>query len=123
MEQTVVVTVKPGSGKGTLVETADDGSLMIYVREPAIEGTATESAARLLAQHLGVLQRQTHCIAQAYHGAEARTGQPADFDRAQGLRAVTGEFVAHVLATHGHRRRERGPDGPWNHGGDAVPID
>nr|WP_205267596.1 DUF167 domain-containing protein [Mycolicibacterium sphagni] len=37
-----------------MVETAADGSITIYVREPAIEGKATEAAARLLAQHLGV---------------------------------------------------------------------
>ncbi len=54
MAQTVVVTVKPGSRKGPLVETAADGSITIYVREPAIEGKATEAAARLLARHLGV---------------------------------------------------------------------
>jgi uncharacterized protein YggU (UPF0235/DUF167 family) len=52
--ETVVVTVKPGSRKGPLVETAADGALTIYVREPAIEGKATAAAARLLAQHLGV---------------------------------------------------------------------
>lgn len=50
----VVVTVKPGSRKGPLVETADDGSLTIYVREPATEGKATAAVARLLAEHLGV---------------------------------------------------------------------
>ncbi|KDF01902.1 hypothetical protein Y900_023965 [Mycolicibacterium aromaticivorans JS19b1 = JCM 16368] len=54
MSRTVVVTVKPGSRKGPLVETADDGSLTIFVREPANEGKATEAAARLLAEHLGV---------------------------------------------------------------------
>jgi uncharacterized protein len=52
--ETVVVTVKPGSRKGPLVETAADGALTIYVREPAIEGKATEAAARLLAEYLGV---------------------------------------------------------------------
>lgn len=51
---TVVVTVKPGSRKGPLVDTGPDGDLTIYVREPAIEGKATEAAARLLAEHLGV---------------------------------------------------------------------
>lgn len=54
MPETVVVTVKPGSRKGPLVETGDDGALTIYVREPAVEGKATEAAARLLAEHLGV---------------------------------------------------------------------
>ncbi|APE14559.1 DUF167 domain-containing protein [Mycolicibacterium pallens] len=54
MAETVVVTVKPGSRKGPRVETADDGSLTLFVREPATEGKATEAAARLLAEHLGV---------------------------------------------------------------------
>ncbi|WP_167101619.1 DUF167 domain-containing protein [Mycobacterium sp. DL592] len=54
MAETVVVTVKPGSRKGPLVEVNADGALTIYVRERAIEGKATEAAARLLADHLGV---------------------------------------------------------------------
>lgn len=54
MAETVVVTVKPGSRKGPLVEADENGALTIYVREPAIEGKATEAAARLLADHLGV---------------------------------------------------------------------
>ncbi|BBY67341.1 DUF167 domain-containing protein [Mycolicibacterium helvum] len=54
MSETIVVTVKPGSRKGPLVETAADGSLTIFVREPALEGKATAAAARLLAEHLGV---------------------------------------------------------------------
>lgn len=52
--QLVTVTVKPGSRKGPLVEPGDDGALTIYVRERAVEGKATEAAARLLAEHLGV---------------------------------------------------------------------
>ena len=51
---TVVVTVKPGSKKGPLVEVAEDGSLTVYVRERAIEGKATEAVTRALAAHLGV---------------------------------------------------------------------
>lgn len=54
MAEMVTVTVKPGSKKGPLVETADDGSLTLYVRERAIEGKATEAVIRLLAEHLGV---------------------------------------------------------------------
>ncbi|MFN8073494.1 MAG: DUF167 domain-containing protein [Mycobacterium sp.] len=54
MSESVVVTVKPGSKKGPLVEVADDGSLTVYVRERAIEGKATEAVARVLAEHLGV---------------------------------------------------------------------
>jgi uncharacterized protein len=52
--ETVTVSVKPGSRKGPLVEAAADGALTIYVRESAIEGKATEAAAKLLAKHLGV---------------------------------------------------------------------
>lgn len=54
MPHTVVVTVKPGSSKGPLVEVGDDGALTIYVRERAVDGKATWAVARLLAEHLGV---------------------------------------------------------------------
>ncbi|TGD88550.1 DUF167 domain-containing protein [Mycolicibacterium sp. CH28] len=54
MAETVVVTVKPGSRKGPLVEADGDGALTVYVRERAIEGKATDAAARLLAAHFGV---------------------------------------------------------------------
>ena len=61
----VVVTVKPGSRKGPLVEAAADGSLTVYVRERAIEGKATEAAARLLAEHLGVARGSVELVAGA----------------------------------------------------------
>ena len=48
----VVVTVKPGSRKGPLVEIGPTGELTIYVREPAVGGRANEAVARLLAAHL-----------------------------------------------------------------------
>ena len=64
----MVVTVKPGSRKGPLVEAADDGALTIYVRERAIEGRATEAAARLLADHVGVPRSRVELVA----GATAR---------------------------------------------------
>lgn len=65
MAETVTVTVKPGSRKGPLVETADDGALTIYVRERAVEGKATEAAARLLADHLGVPRSRVELVAGA----------------------------------------------------------
>jgi uncharacterized protein YggU (UPF0235/DUF167 family) len=65
LSETVVVTVKPGSRKGPLVEAADDGALTIYVRERAIEGKATEAAARLLADHLGVPRSNVELVAGA----------------------------------------------------------
>lgn len=38
MTDSVVVRVKPGSHKGPLVEVGPNGELIIYVREPAIDG-------------------------------------------------------------------------------------
>ncbi|WP_090422136.1 DUF167 domain-containing protein [Mycobacterium europaeum] len=52
MYESVVVTVKPGSRKGPLVEVGPDGQLTIYVREPAVDGKANDAVARLLAAHL-----------------------------------------------------------------------
>ncbi|MCV7380922.1 hypothetical protein BST11_12570 [Mycobacterium alsense] len=54
MADIVVVTVKPGSRKGPLVETGPDGELTIYVREPAVDGKANAAVTRLLADHLGL---------------------------------------------------------------------
>ena len=48
----VVVTVKPGSRKGPLVEIGPTGELTIYVREPAVGGRANDAVARVLAAHL-----------------------------------------------------------------------
>ena len=65
MAESVVVTVKPGSKKGPLVEAAEDGSLTIYVRERAVDGKATEAAARVLAEHLGVARSGVQLISGA----------------------------------------------------------
>jgi uncharacterized protein len=54
MADVISVRVKPGSRKGPLVETAADGELTVYVREPAVEGKANEAVVKLLAKHLGV---------------------------------------------------------------------
>lgn len=63
------MTVKPGSSKGPLVETAEDGSLTLYVRERAVEGKATEAVIRLLADHLGVPKSRVALVS----GATSRT--------------------------------------------------
>ncbi|GED99233.1 DUF167 domain-containing protein [Gordonia crocea] len=63
--ETIVVTVKPNSRKGPLVEVADDGALTVYVREPATEGKATKAVAHLLAKHLGVPKSRVTLIAGA----------------------------------------------------------
>lgn len=48
------ITVKPGSKKGPLVETAEDGTLIVHVRERAVDGAANDGVVRLLADHFGV---------------------------------------------------------------------
>lgn len=65
MSDHIVVSVKPGSRKGPLVETSPDGVLTIYVRERAVEGKATEAATRLLAEHLGVPRSSVELVAGA----------------------------------------------------------
>lgn len=61
----VVVTVKPGSSKGPLVETNSDGSLTVYVRERAVDGKANEAVARVLAEHFGVPRRDVDLLSGA----------------------------------------------------------
>ncbi|TQF65963.1 DUF167 domain-containing protein [Rhodococcus spelaei] len=50
----VAAQIKPNSRKGPLVETLDDGTLLLYVRAPASEGKANKAAEELLARHFGV---------------------------------------------------------------------
>ena len=65
MTGTVVVRVKPGSRKGPLVEVESDGALTVYVREPAVEGKATEAVVKLLAKHLGVARSRLELVSGA----------------------------------------------------------
>jgi uncharacterized protein YggU (UPF0235/DUF167 family) len=65
VSDTVVVRVKPGSGKGPLVEVGSDGALTIYVRERAVEGKATAAVVELLADHLGVARSRVKLISGA----------------------------------------------------------
>lgn len=61
----ISVRVKPGSKKGPLVEPDDDGGLIIYVRERAVDGKATEAVGRLLAEHLGVPRNRVELVSGA----------------------------------------------------------
>ncbi|GEE01939.1 UPF0235 protein [Gordonia spumicola] len=61
----VAVTVKPGSRKGPLVEVADDGSVTVYVREPAVEGRATRAVGVVLAKHFGVAKSRVTLVSGA----------------------------------------------------------
>lgn len=65
MSRTVVVTVKPGSSRGPLVEAAADGSLTVHVRERAVEGKATEAVIRALADHFDVPKSRVELISGA----------------------------------------------------------
>ncbi|MDR3661608.1 MAG: DUF167 domain-containing protein [Mycobacterium sp.] len=64
----VNVRVKPGSRKGPLVETDEDGSLTVYVREPAVDGKANAAVIRVLAEHFGVPRSRIELVS----GASAR---------------------------------------------------
>jgi uncharacterized protein YggU (UPF0235/DUF167 family) len=48
------ITVKPGSKKGPLVEVTDDGALVLFVRERAVDGAANDAVIKLLSAHFGV---------------------------------------------------------------------
>ncbi|MGL6234734.1 MAG: DUF167 domain-containing protein [Segniliparus sp.] len=72
----LTVTVKPGSRKGPLVEVAEDGSLTVFVREPAVEGKATAAAAAALAKHFAVAKSRVALVS----GATSRTKRFAVFD-------------------------------------------
>ncbi|GAA4478012.1 DUF167 domain-containing protein [Rhodococcus olei] len=61
----VAAQIKPNSRKGPLVETLDDGTLLLYVRAPAVEGKANRAAAELLARHFGVSKSSVTLISGA----------------------------------------------------------
>lgn len=48
------VLIKPNSRKGPQAEPQDDGSLVAYVREPAVDGRANEALVRVLAEYFVV---------------------------------------------------------------------
>ena len=54
--------VKPGSKKGPLVQPGLDGSLLVYVREPAVDGKANQAVVGLLADYLGVSKSQVQMV-------------------------------------------------------------
>jgi uncharacterized protein YggU (UPF0235/DUF167 family) len=61
----VAAQIKPNSKKGPLVETLDDGTLLLYVRAPAVEGKANKAAEELLARHLGLSKRSVRLVSGA----------------------------------------------------------
>lgn len=56
-----VVRVKPGSSKGPLVESDEEG-LVVFVREKAIDGGANDAVVKLLAQHFGIAKSRVRVV-------------------------------------------------------------
>lgn len=54
MVMIISVRVKPGSKKGPLVQLEPDGSIVIYIREPAHDGKANQAVIRELAVYYAV---------------------------------------------------------------------
>lgn len=50
----ITVRVKPGSKKGPLVETGEDGSLTVFLQQRAVDGAANEGLIEILAKHYAV---------------------------------------------------------------------
>ncbi|TXR52732.1 DUF167 domain-containing protein [Quadrisphaera setariae] len=58
----VTVRAKPGSRRGPLVETDDDGTLVVHVRERAVDGVANAGLERALAEHFGVAPSRVRVV-------------------------------------------------------------
>ncbi len=63
----ITVTVKPGSKSPGIEQSGD--SLIVRVRERAIEGSANDAVARAIAEHYDVAPSRVHLI----RGARSRT--------------------------------------------------
>lgn len=57
----VVVRVKPGSSKGPLVESDEEG-LVVFVREKAIDGAANDGVIKILADHFDVPKSRVRVV-------------------------------------------------------------
>ena len=53
----VSVQAKPGSKKGPLVEPSADGTLIVYLKERAVDGAANQALIEVIAKHLGLPKR------------------------------------------------------------------
>ena len=56
------IAIKPNSRRGPLVETQEDGSLVVYVREPVVDGKANAALVKLLAEHFGVAKTRVRIV-------------------------------------------------------------
>lgn len=60
--QKVTVRIKPSSKKGSLVQPSLTGELLVYVREPAIDGKANAAIIKLLADYYDVPKRAVSIV-------------------------------------------------------------
>lgn len=58
----VTIKVKSSSKKGEFVQPAFDGSLLVHVKEPAIDGKANRAVIKLLADHYDVTKSQIEIV-------------------------------------------------------------
>jgi len=65
----VEVRVKPGSKKGPVVQPSLTGELLVYVREPAVDGKANAAVIKLLADYYDVPKSSVVIV----HGFSSRT--------------------------------------------------
>lgn len=52
--RTITVIVKPSSKKGPAIQLGLDGGMLVYVKEPALDGKANRAVIELLAKHFNV---------------------------------------------------------------------
>lgn len=72
----VEIRVKPGSSKGPLVQSSLTGELLVYVREPAVEGKANKAIVELLAKYYEVPKSAVEII--RGHKSRTKTIRVAD---------------------------------------------
>ncbi len=58
----VEVNVKPGSKKGPLIQPGLDGSLLVFVSEPAIDGRANQAVVKLLSKYYEVSKSKVQIV-------------------------------------------------------------
>lgn len=65
----VEVRVKPGSKKGPAMQSSLTGELLVYIREPAVDGKANAAVIKLLADYYDVPKSRVVIV----HGHTSRT--------------------------------------------------
>ena len=58
----VSLTIKPGSRKGPLIETLEDGSLVAHVRAKPIDGEANEALIDLVSKHYSIAKSRVSLV-------------------------------------------------------------